>query len=925
MPRNLRTTFAIDDVVVDRVVEFRQEERLGRPPTLVIEFRLTSYVPLDNLLGHAARLEYGFAGEPMSVFTGIVQDAAVVGTSLTADSAHQYVLEVVPKIALLSRDVDCRIFQELDVKEIVDQVLTDRGITDTEWRLTGSYPKRTYCVQYNESCLDFIHRLLEEEGIYYFVEPGDEGEKVIFADDSPSAAPLEGGAALPVRPKTEMGVEEDALRLPTDVERVRSGAFTLSDYNFENPSLDLFCTAEADAHPELEIYDHPGDYEEPSEGKRLAQVRLEAEQAWRSTLHVQGQCPRLHAGRIVEIVDAGDLDGEYFVVAATQLLDDETREGERDGLDFGVKASLIPKDVVYRAPQRTPKPLIHGPQTAVVVAPGDAQPETTHTDEHGRVKVHFHWDRHGKMDDTDSCWMRVSQMQTSGSLVLPRNDWEVVVEFVEGNPDRPVVTGRLYNGTFKPPYALPEGKTRTAIKTASSPGGGGVNEIRFEDKAGAEEIMIHAQKDMTLATANNKKKSVGNNETTVIGANASLNVGANQTVKVTKGSQNTIGADQTVSVGGNRDLEVNAVAGLTVGGTAKTTVGSDQFEMNGNPLEALLALAAQAAQEFLEAKANEAIAAVQGHVQGAVDQALGPISDLTARAESLGNNMQAIADGDMGAIGGMVGDASGIPGAGDMARAMGGEGQGGPAGGPLSDVVSGGNMITEAAGNLVQAGAGGASNLAGQAIGGGVNAAHRALADAMGVEARGVDGESLDNAAGPEGDVGGQDETDRAKGPGHHIGKIAGSHAEKVSGNKVTGVLTGIDTNVAGSMTQNAGAAHIEIIVGDRAEAAEGSKTETALGLVVLTKAGESESVAGAKTCMVGGAIVDKLKGTHSVEAGGPATFIGAYHKLEAKGAITLTCGASEMVIDGKGITITSPMVTMMAGKIQLPKDVAEV
>ena len=264
MPRNLRTTFAIDDLVVDRVVEFRQVEKLGRPPTLVIELRLTTYVPLDNFLGHAARLEYGFAGEPMSVFTGIVQDAAVVGTSLTAESAHQYVLEVVPKVALLARDVDCRIFQELDVKEIVEQVLTHRGITDMEWRLTGSYPKRTYCVQYNESCLDFMQRLLEEEGIYYFVEPGDEGEKVIFADDSPSAAPLEGGATLPVRPKTEMGVDEDALRLPTDVERVRSGAFTLSDYNFENPSLDLFCTAEADAHPELEIYDHPGDYEEPS-------------------------------------------------------------------------------------------------------------------------------------------------------------------------------------------------------------------------------------------------------------------------------------------------------------------------------------------------------------------------------------------------------------------------------------------------------------------------------------------------------------------------------------------------------------------------------------------------------------------------------------------------------------------------------------
>jgi type VI secretion system secreted protein VgrG len=347
--------------------------------------------------------------------------------------------------------------------------------------------------------------------------------------------------------------------------------------------------------------------------------------------------------------------------------------------------------------------------------------------------------------------------------------------------------------------------------------------------------------------------------------------------------------------------------------------------MDGNPLEAILALAAQKAQEFLEAKAGEAIAAVQSHVQGAVDQALGPISDLTARAESLGNNMQAIQNGDLGAIGGMAADAAGLPAAGDFARSMGGGGDAGPAGGPLSDAVAGGNMITAAANNLVSSGGGAATNLANQAIGGGVGAAHQALASALGVEARGVDGASMENAAGPDGEVGGQDETDRAKGPGHSIGKIAGSHSEVVGGMKITGVLTGIDTNVAGSMTQNAGAAHLEVIIGNRAESAEGSKTESALGLVVLTKGGESETVGGAKTCMVGGAIFDKLKGSHSVEAGAPATFIGAFHKMEAKGAITLKCGASEMVIDGSGITITSPMVTWMGGKIHLPKDVSEV
>jgi type VI secretion system secreted protein VgrG len=205
-----------------------------------------------------------------------------------------------------------------------------------------------------------------------------------------------------------------------------------------------------------------------------------------------------------------------------------------------------------------------------------------------------------------------------------------------------------------------------------------------------------------------------------------------------------------------------------------------------------------------------------------------------------------------------------------------------------------------------------------------VGAAHQALAGALGVDASGADGRSTENQAGPEGNVDGQDETDRTKGPGHAMGVIGGSHTETVGGMKIAGVLDGIDTDVAGSMTQNAGAAHVEVVVGDRAESAGGSKTETALGLVVLSKGGESETVGGAKTCMVGGAIVDKLKGSHQVEASAPATFIGAFHKMEAKGTITFKCGASEVVIDGSGISVTSPMISVMGSKIHLPKDVAE-
>ena len=602
--------------------------------------------------------------------------------------------------------------------------------------------------------------------------------------------------------------------------------------------------------------------------------------------------------------------------------------------------------------------------------PAGSPPETIHTDKYGRCKVKFHWDLADAEDDKASCWIRVEQLQTSGSMILPRVDWEVIVEFLEGNPDRPIVTGRLYNGVFMPPYALPEGKTRTVLKSTSSPGGGGMNEIRIEDKAGSEEVMIHAQKNSRTVAANKSKKSVGNNDTSVVGASSSLAVAGNQAVKVTKGCENTITGGQTVSVGGNRSVEVNAVTGLTVGGGATTSVGGNQMEMDGNPLEGLLALAAQKAVAFAEAKAGAAIARIQGEIQGAVDQVMGPINKLAGQAQALGDQMKAVASGDLSAAGGLVASASGIPGAGELASSLGGGGdesasRGGgmagkgaaPAAGGAED--AGGGMATkggappagggESAGGARAAksgtqaeGGGGGPDIGGvnagiadrgstvraaasSAIKSGVGAAKSALGAALGLDASGGGGSSMDNAGGPAGDVAGIDATDREKGPGHSTAKVGGAYSEAVGAVKVLGVLNGVNTSVAGSMKQNVGAAHVEIVMGNRSEAIGASKTEKAVGLVVLSKGGESEQVAGAKSTMVGGAIIDKIKGSHMVQAGGTATFVGAFHKVEASKKITFKCGGSTVVIDGGGITIQAPVVTIFAAKIQLPMKVTEV
>ncbi|MEZ4311018.1 MAG: type VI secretion system tip protein TssI/VgrG [Polyangiaceae bacterium] len=693
MVRSLITNFQIEGVDVHKVIRFQESHKLGVPPWAEVDFAFPDYQELDNLIGRAAVLSYGYEGEEPRMFAGIVESATIKGSGQMGmdGRVYRYIARVVPKMALLERSVDSRIFQEMDVKEIVTKVLETHNISGdgVEWKLTGSYPKREYCVQYQESGLSFISRLLEEEGIYYIFDVTDSGDdKVIFIDDSTVAEPIPGDPELSVKPRASMGPVEDAIYYVADTRRVRSGKFVLRDFNFEKPQLDLTSTAEGKERTDLEVYDYPGVYFEPAEGKRLAQTRLEAEQSTASTLSIKAECLRLFAGKKVTIAESeslgGNVDGDWVLTSIDHDYDGSRGESGTGDIGFNVKATLLPADVKFRPARRTPVPMIEGPQTARVVAPAGSQVETIHTDKHGRVKVKFHWDRVGPSDDKASCWMRVQQLQTSGSMVIPRVDWEVIVEFLEGNPDRPMVTGRLYNGVFMPPYALPEGKTRTSFGTSSTPGGGGMNEIRFEDKAGAEEIMIHAQYDMVMTTANNKKKTVGNNETSVVKNNSSLEVGANQDIKITKGSKTEIGASQTVSVGGNRNVEVNAVTGLTVGGSATTSVGGDQFEMDGNPLEALLDIAAAKAVEFLTAKANQALDRIQSHVQNAVNQALGPVNNLAAQANQLGSAMQAVANGDVAAMGGMAANAAGLPQAGQMLSGM---SSGGDAPNPLADIA----------------------------------------------------------------------------------------------------------------------------------------------------------------------------------------------------------------------------------------------
>lgn len=889
----LSTLFQAEAIAPQDVIGFRVERRLGLVTRAEVDLRCPVYVDPDELLGNPAYLAFGRGGVEHEVH-GVVVDVEMAAASEDHDiQGVSYRLGVTSWLGLLEHEVDCRIFQDKNVKEIVSEVLRQAGIDDQHqsWCLMGSYPKRTFCVQYNESSLAFVSRLLEEEGIYFSAGAGEAGELLVFEDDSTLSEPIDGDPELPYRFGSGLTANKDAVGVISRRYRTATGKVVLRDYDFEHPKAELTATAAAGQDADLEVYEYPGRFVERREGERLARVRLEALQAERALVELESGCARLAPGRCVKIAEAPeDLDGEYFVTGVVHEL--------RDGI-YLVRATTIPKGVPFRSPRRTPAPLIEGPQTAVVVAPPGAPAEEIHTDKYGRCKVKFHWDRYAKDDDTASCWIRVAQPQTSGAIVLPRVGWEVIVEFLEGNPDRPVVTGRVFNGRFMPPYALPEGKSRTALRTSSSPGGAGTNEIRMEDKAGSEEISIRSQKDTTSATANNSTRSTAGNETKSVKVDARLTVGADQKVQVTNGYMNTVGGAQMATVGGNRKVEVNAVYGLTAKDASATTVGGNQMEMDGDPINALLTLAAQAPLEAAKAEARRALQGLDRAVAEKVNQMMMPIHTLQNQVGNLGAAMDAVSGGNLGATAQAFGAVASLPSPAMFGASLGAAGSGAPS-------ASGGPSGLEA--------------LLGGALGGGA----ARLGEGAALDGDGGGGASEANAAGPDGAVAGNSASDSATGPGHSVNVCSATHDEKIGGLKATIAAAGIHTTVTGARTQDVGAARIELVAGTRAETCLADKTEKALGLAVVSGAAETEVVGGSRTTMVGGAVIDKIAGSHTVMAAGKGMFVGAFHKVDATGAIVFKCGPSEVVIDGGGVTIKAGLVTITASNVKETGNVSQ-
>lgn len=585
-----------------RLLACQLRESLSALPTAVIEIGTLDAVnnsgPPDpgGMVGKPILISLSFEDESQKrSFAGI----AVEATRVTDKEGRPFTrLIVAPRLFRLGKRADCRTFQQESVPDIVKKVLTIGGIPSDaqEARLSGSYAPRVYCVQYRETDFDFVARLLSEEGIYFTVTFEDGKDKVVFCDDPTGLDDLEGNASLPFKHTFGFGTSRECVLWVKEANEVRSDKVFLRDYDFERPKLSLEASVEGkdDGAHALEVYCYPGRFLDQAVGKRYAQVLLDSLQAERHIVTGETTVLTMAPGRRFTITDHPyePLNQKVLITGVEIEFRAEAGAGpsgaKTGGQNYSCRFTAVPTaTTAYRPPRRPRAAAIPGLQTAVTTGPSGQE---IHSDKHGRVKARYMWDRLGKADDSSSLWMRTSQLPTGGSMLLPRVGWEVSVRHVEGDADVPVVMSRLYNAVTPPPYALPAGKARGALQTATTPGGGSSNEFRMDDTKGKEEMMFNASKDMTVDVVNNTVESIGNNESLSVGANRKVNVtnsvmasvgasqtvsvGADQTVHVETFFVEEVGGAHTLDIGGNRDMKIGGDHRREVAGSDGTDVGS---------------------------------------------------------------------------------------------------------------------------------------------------------------------------------------------------------------------------------------------------------------------------------------------------------------------------------------------------------------
>ncbi|MDX2127053.1 MAG: type VI secretion system tip protein TssI/VgrG [Aeromonas hydrophila] len=537
------------------VAEFALDEALNRPFNLRLE--LASAQPdidFGAVLDQPCELLVWYNGELQRRVCGVVSDFA------QGDSGFRrtrYQLLVQPALWRLSLRQNSRIFQAQKPDEILSILLQEHGITDYAFALKNEHAKREYCVQYRESDLDFVNRLAAEEGMFYYHEFEAGKHRIVFADDA---------AALTAGPELFFNLGNRSLEQGPYVrqfhyrEAVRSSDVELKDYSFKTPAYGLSHKKQGSElehqRDTYQHFDYPGRYKQDGSGKAFAQHRLDALRNDAVAGQAKSNCAALQPGQSFSLTEHpnGSLNTDWQIVhirhtgEQPQALEEEGGSGPTVyHNEFGVVKASTTWRARIGSPEASHKPMVDGPQIAMVVGPDG---EEIYCDEHGRVKLQFPWDRYGSSNDQSSCWVRVSQGWAGGQygmMTIPRIGHEVIVSFLEGDPDQPIVTGRTYHATNRPPYELPANKTRTVLRTETYQGEG-FNELRFEDQAGQEEIYIHGQKDLNVLIENNAAWHIKHDQHTDIDNERVTRIKANDHLTVEGEKRDQIKADYSLTV-----------------------------------------------------------------------------------------------------------------------------------------------------------------------------------------------------------------------------------------------------------------------------------------------------------------------------------------------------------------------------------------
>ena len=557
-----------------------------------VELANLSQVKPPDLIGSSVniRLRVGETGE--RVWNGMVKRI----TQGSRDNVFAYfTLEVVPQMWRLAHMTDCRIYQGKTVPEIVEASLGELDGFKVRLDLQKKHRPWDYCVQYRESFFQFISRLLEQEGMYYFFEHKQDQHTLVISDHPNAHAQCPLNAAARYRPSVDAGTEDDDDLVTNweSADELRPGLFTMRDHHFQLPGKSLEVSESSvismGGNSSMEVYDYPGEYaqlfaepdkrlgEVQEEGQTLVRLRTESEEVAIRSFAGSGLAVALAAGYRFELKDhyQRSMNGKYVLTSVQHHASQSPSyvNDEPVGAAYRNSFQCIPAAVPFRPQRQTPKPFVRGVQTAVVTGP---KGEEIYTDKYGRIKVQFHWDRKGQSNEKSSCWIRVATPLAGnkwGMIHIPRIGQEVVVEFLEGDPDQPIVLGSVNNADQMPPYTLPDEKTKSTIKTYSSKGGDGFNEIRLEDKKGSEQVFIHAERNYDLRVKKDRMESI-------LGV-SNLTVTKDQIEKVDGAKHLTVKGDQNEKVDGTVSLKAGADLQQEVGSNFALKAGTEVHIKSG--------------------------------------------------------------------------------------------------------------------------------------------------------------------------------------------------------------------------------------------------------------------------------------------------------------------------------------------------------